>query len=117
MVCGRPFSESEKSSLVRSGTSSPFLLRTVASTLTTFTSVEKVGSSCWPRSKVRRLSRVVDESKNRRRFMATSSAPPGLWAIGEIGLPLEQLRVIFSVDFIVDVPGPREVALPAGDLC
>src|SRR5580700_7430478 len=47
MVCGRLFSESEKSSLVRLRMSSPFLARTVASTLTTLTSVEKDGAS-WP---------------------------------------------------------------------
>src|ERR1700683_3384663 len=50
MVCGRPSSASMKSSLVRLLTICPFLSRTVANTLTTFTSVEKVVSfcaSCW----------------------------------------------------------------------
>src|SRR3984957_4242099 len=110
MVCGRPFSESEKSSLVRSGTSSPFLLRTVANTLTTFTSVEKVGSSCWAGRGGGTPSGAAEESKNRRRFIAASSPPPGLGAIAEARHPLEQLRVIFGVDFIIDVPDPLVVA-------
>src|ERR1700736_5603339 len=46
MLWGRPFSDIEKSSLVRSRTISPFLVRTVASRFTTFTSVEKVVVSC-----------------------------------------------------------------------
>src|SRR5260221_14167896 len=47
MVCGRPSSSSTKLSLVRSLTICPCLLRTVARTLTTLTSVLKVVS--WPR--------------------------------------------------------------------
>jgi hypothetical protein len=42
MVCGRPSSASVKSSLVRLWTIWPFLSRTVANTLTTFTSAENV---------------------------------------------------------------------------
>src|SRR5579859_2282362 len=47
MTWGRPFSATEKSSLVRSLTIWPDLALTVARMLTTLTSVEKVASS-WP---------------------------------------------------------------------
>src|ERR1700679_864433 len=65
MVCGRPFSESEKSSLVRPRISSPFLARTAASTLTTLTSVEKVGVS-WPLMRGHGENRAAAPSTKRR---------------------------------------------------
>src|SRR5579864_292267 len=65
MVCGRPFSETEKSSLARSSTISPLFVRTVASMLMTFTSVEKV-ESCWARRSGRTENQDATESRNWR---------------------------------------------------
>src|ERR1039458_2266202 len=48
MTCARPSSSSRKSSLVRSLTIAPALLRTLAYRLTTLTPLENVGlSCCW----------------------------------------------------------------------
>src|SRR6185369_8872327 len=86
-VCGRPFSESEKSSLVRLRMSAPFLSTTVASRLTTFTSVEKVGSSC-PCSSGPLQKREAAERTNWRR----EQRPSGLLQISK-GTPGNTLSV------------------------
>src|ERR1700683_4092254 len=65
MVCGRPFSASEKAPLVRPRINSPFLARTVASTLTTLTSVEKDGVS-WPLMRRHGENRAAAPSTKRR---------------------------------------------------
>src|SRR5580658_9014886 len=65
MVCGRPFSASEKSSFVRPRINSPFLARTVAKTLTTLTSVEKDGVS-WPLTRGHGQNNATVPSTKRR---------------------------------------------------
>src|ERR1035437_532141 len=66
MVWDRPSSDSRKSSLVRSRTISPFLPYTLASRLTTLTSVEKV-TSCAARAREVEASRPAAESIRPRR--------------------------------------------------
>src|ERR1019366_4672555 len=66
MVCGRPSSDSRKSSRVRSRTISPFLPYTLASTLTTLTSVENV-TSCVARATAPEANSPAAESSRRRR--------------------------------------------------
>src|SRR5258708_14361509 len=65
MACGWPFSASEKSSLSRLRMISPFLVRTVARTLTTLTSVLNVTSS-WARSPAAVYNREAAEMPNSR---------------------------------------------------
>src|SRR5579872_4483363 len=86
MSCGRPSSERVKSSLERSGTIEPFLSRTVASTLTTFTWMESVacGLSCGSASTVGRDASDTAAQANRagiekrKRLNRTTQRFPGL---------------------------------------
>src|ERR1019366_1453999 len=66
MGCGRPSSDSRKSSRVRSRTISPFLPYTLASTLTTLTSVENV-TSCAARARAPEANNPAAVSSRRRR--------------------------------------------------
>src|ERR1035437_1103236 len=86
MVWGRPSSDSRKSSLARSRTISPFLPYTLASRLTTLTSVEKV-TSCQARAREAEASRPAAERIRRRRVgRATADSAGGLggggWVTG-----------------------------------
>src|SRR5580700_10804345 len=85
MVCGRLFSERVKSSLVRPWTSPPLLLRTVANTLTTLTSVEKEGAS-WPLMRGHGHNAEAAASKKRR--LPQRPLANGLRFVIPVGVPL-----------------------------
>src|SRR5215831_18626562 len=78
MTWGRPSSTSRKSSLARSGTILPCLSRTVASTLTVFTSTAILGCS-WP-------ARLLPE-RVRARTTAARIGFPERDALGAGALP------------------------------
>src|ERR1035441_1781261 len=114
MGCGRPSSDSRKSSRVRSRTISPFLPYTLASTLTTLTSVENV-TSCAARARVPEANNPAAESNRRRRDGRAAvdlpgAAVPGIRLDGSLTrLPLDVARgpaVSDSGEPRDDSPGP-----------
>src|ERR1035441_8145245 len=96
MVCGRPSSDSRKSSRVRSRTISPFLPYTLASTLTTLTSVENV-TSCSARARALEANSPAAESSRRRREVRSAVDLPGAAVPRGIGLDGSLTRLPLDV--------------------
>src|SRR5664279_375 len=96
MVWGRPSSDSRKSSLARSRTISPFLPYTLASTLTTLTSVEKV-TSCQARAREAQANKTATESARRRREGRAAVDLPGAAVARGTGLDGSLTRLPWDV--------------------